>query len=62
MNDEKKNSWGGKREGAGRKSSGKIFKTVSICGTENELGTLKKQAKEKEKSLSRYIIEELVKE
>ena len=68
MSEKEKNSWGGKREGAGRKpltepnSNRKIFKTVSISGTEKEIGILKRQAAEKKKSFSRYVIEELVDE
>ena len=68
MSEKEKNSWGGKREGAGRKPlaepnpNRKIFKTVSISGTEKEIGILKRQAAEKKKSFSRYVIEELVDE
>ena len=65
---ETKNTWGGKRPGAGRKKletpnpNRKKFKTVSICGSEKEISALKRHAQEKEKSLSRYVVEELVSE
>ncbi len=52
--------WGGARANSGRKKTGKAYKTVSICGTEQELDVLKGQAKDKGKTLSRYIIDELV--
>ena len=63
---EKKSGRGGRREGAGRKkipeSERKKFRTVSISGTENEIAVLKKQAAENGKSLSGYILDELVDE
>lgn len=68
MDKKEKSNWGGKRPGAGRKHltkpnlNKKIFKTVSISGSEKEIGILKKQAVEKKKSFSRYVIEELVDE
>lgn len=68
MGKKDKSSWGGKRDGAGRKPSvqsklnKKKFKTVSISGSEEEIDTLKKQAAEKNKSFSRYVIEELIDE
>ena len=68
MDKKEKNTWGGKRSGAGRKPltepnpNKKKFKTVSISGTEKEINILKTQAVEKGKSFSRYIIEELVDE
>ena len=68
MDKKEKSTWGGKRPGAGRRPSAqpklnkKKFRTVSISGSENEIGILKKQAVEKKKSFSRYVIEELVDE
>lgn len=68
MDKEEKRSWGGKRDGAGRKPcdvpnpNKKTFKTVSISGSEKEINILKRQAVEKRKSFSRYVIEELVDE
>lgn len=64
MGKTRSDNWGGKREGSGRpKGSGRqAVKTVSIAGTEKELLQLKEQAKQKNKNLSRYVIEELIKE
>lgn len=68
MDKKDKSSWGGKRDGAGRKPCAmpkpnkKKFKTVSVSGSEKEIDILKKQAVEKKKSFSRYVIEELVEE
>ena len=68
MDKKTKNTWGGKRPGAGRKPlaepnpNRKKFKTVSISGSEKEISILKKQAAEKKKSFSRYVIEELLDE
>lgn len=58
---------GGKREGAGRPKGAKnknpaqgrkkIFDSVTISGTPEEVAQLKKLASEKDKSVSRFIIE-----
>lgn len=53
-------NWGGRREGSGRKKGDKVYKTVSVAGTEEELLQLKNIAKENNKTLSRYVIDSLV--
>lgn len=62
MENEKKKR-GGKKEGAGRPFLPKgtaITKTISICGSEKEITVLRSKADENNKSVSRYIFEELV--
>lgn len=58
------NGWGGRREGAGRKRAGDgrevRNRTISICGTTNEIDKLKSLAAEKKLSVSRYVIDSLV--
>ena len=56
----KENTWGGRRSGSGRKKSGKKYKTLSMCGTENELNEIKGKAVEAEKTVSRFIIETIL--
>ncbi len=55
-----KSGWGGKRPGAGRRGSGKVYKTVSISGTEEELNNLKEQARAQGKTVSGLILDALV--
>lgn len=59
---EKISKQGGFRPGAGRPSLGKKAKdkTISICGSQYEVDTLKAKAKSKKKTVSRFVFEELV--
>lgn len=53
---------GGARHGAGRKPTGrlKIFKTISISGTPEEIERLKALAETSGKSFSRFVIDTLL--
>lgn len=57
---------GGARAGAGRKKGSvscgekKIFKTVSISGTPEELEKLKNFAKQSGKTVSRFVLDNLL--
>lgn len=53
---------GGARKGAGRKPTGrlKIFKTISISGTPEEIERLKALAETSGKSFSRFVIDTLL--
>ena len=50
---------GGARPNSGRKK-GKKVKTMTVAGSDVELNYIKKAAEEKEKSVSRFVVEELV--
>ena len=56
------NGWGGAREGSGRKATGRMkeFKTISICGTPEEVERLKKKAKVSGKTVSRFVLDSLL--
>lgn len=58
MNKEE-NLHGGRRNGAGRKKTGRN-KILSICGTEEELKNIKLNAALKGKSISRFVIEKVL--
>ena len=62
--EEVKNTQGGKRVGSGRKPTGrqKEYKTVSISCLPYELEQLKALAKEKNKTLSRLVVDTLLTE
>lgn len=62
MKTENTNKWGGVRSGAGRKRNGKVYKNITIAGTDKEVSNIKSQAKENKKSISRFIIEKVVPE
>ncbi|MBQ6782274.1 MAG: hypothetical protein IJP62_13775 [Treponema sp.] len=53
---------GGFREGSGRKPTGrlKIFANTTISGTPEEIAKLKRLAKENDKTVSRFVIENLL--
>ena len=59
-------NWGGKRDNlagrVGRKPTGrqKIFRTLSISGTDEEISKIKALADQSGKSTSRYVIETLL--
>jgi len=59
------NNHGGKREGAGRPklapSDKKNYKTISICGTENEIMEIRQMAEQEKKTVSRFILDKLLK-
>lgn len=66
--EQKQNGWGGARPGAGRKkgsvkegSTGrkKIFRTVSISGTPEEIAKLKANAAAAYQTVSRFVISRL---
>ncbi len=68
MNGEKVERRGGARPGAGRKKGSvkegatgrkKMFQTVSISGTPEEIGLLKANAASAGQSVSRYVISRL---
>ena len=48
---------GGARPGAGRKKTGKIHVTMSIVGHRDEIAMIREQAKQADKSISRYVID-----
>lgn len=61
MAEEKKYTGRGGYHGGGRKKLPpelkKVYKTISISGTPEEIENLKQKAKEKNKTVSRYVIE-----
>ena len=48
---------GGVRPGAGRKKTGKIYLTISICGYREDIEAIRFNAKKEKKTLSRYVID-----
>ena len=64
MDAKEKTTWGGSRQGSGRKATGRkaIYKTVSISGTPEEIEQLKQLAEKSGKTFSRFIIESFIKE
>lgn len=54
---ETKKTWGGKRDGAGRKKSGDPVKKFSLSAKQSEYDAVKKMADEQGKSLSRLLID-----
>lgn len=59
-------NWGGKRDNlagrVGRKPTGrqKIYRTLSIAGTDEEVSRIRELAEESGKSVSRYVIDTLL--
>lgn len=55
---------GGARKGAGRPATGrlKIFASLTISGTPEEIEKIKQLAKENNKSASRFIIDKILKD
>ncbi len=60
--DKLKHGRGGPRKGAGRPNTGRltIYKNTTISGKPEEIEALKKKAEDADKSLSRYILDELL--
>lgn len=56
MNDR---NWGGRRDGAGRKATGRNKVNITLTLTKNEAELLKRQAEESGLSVSRFIAERL---
>lgn len=61
MADDIKKRRGGKREGAGRKPTGKKYKVFSVCGTEEEIAEIKTRAMQSGKTLSRFVMDAALK-
>lgn len=61
MNEKEYSSnWGGKREGSGRKKTGKNSQTVSISGTKEEIAQIKTLAEEHRTTVSKYVISKVL--
>lgn len=61
MAEDVKKQRGGRREGAGRKPTGKKYKIFSVCGTEEEIEEIKMRASQSGKTLSRFVIDAALK-
>ena len=48
---------GGARPGAGRKKTGKVYCTMSICGYSEDIEAIRIRAKRQKKTLSRYVLD-----
>lgn len=57
MNTNEKTTHGGKREGSGRKPTGRVTHSISV--TPEEWQTLKQLAQTAGKDISRFIVDEL---
>lgn len=53
-----KNNWGGKRDGSGRKDTGR--KPRSITATDTEWNAIKELAKQSGKDVSRFVVEKIL--
>lgn len=53
-----KSNRGGRREGAGRKNTGriKIYQNLTISGTPDDIALIKEKAKSANKSIASYVI------
>lgn len=56
--------WGGARPGSGRKKTGRLkeFVTTSVSGTPEEIARLKEKAKSAGKTVSRFVLDSLLKD
>lgn len=61
MADDIKKQRGGRRDGAGRKPTGKKYKIFSVCGTEEEISEIKMKARQSGKTLSRFVVDAALK-
>lgn len=62
MNEKHSGNWGGIRPNSGRPKGDKIYKNITIAGSESEIENIKEQAVENGKSISRFVIEKIVPE
>ncbi len=53
------NKRGGSRPGSGRKSNGKTYITTSVSMTVEQLAKIKEEAKKRNITVSKYILQEL---
>ena len=58
---EEKTTHGGARKGAGRKPTGKKYHIMSVTGKKEELDAIRELAKTSNKSISRFIIDTILK-
>lgn len=59
--EEPKSAWGGRREGSGRKATGRTRKPRSIAATDEEWSRLKEMAKSEGKDISSFVLDSILK-
>ncbi len=62
MKEKHSENWGGKRPNSGRPKGEIVYKNITISGAEKEINSIKEQAWEDGKSISRFVIEKIVPE